>query len=165
MQFIDQAPAYRQKSLSLKKAVELGRARVTSDPDTPKLGYCFRPELKIATGFDRKIDTQVSFNDLPTSEKLDLLITGLLPDFFHPDMLPQTGRDSWVARFVIDGNVFRTLKMDPSGIHAVDNSDMPPAFELETDIMTLMAILRSTIADFHNNKNALLPAGDTGSLN
>ena len=158
MQFIDQAPAYRHKSISLKKAVEMGRAKVSVAPECQQLGHCLRPELTVATGFDKRIDKKVKFNDLPTPEKLDLMITELLPDFYHADQLPQTGREAWVARFLVDGDVERILQMDATGLHVVDVVEGEPDFELETDIMTLMAILRSVIAEYHHNKNAFLPS-------
>ena len=158
MQFIDQAPAYKHKSISLKKAVEMGRAKVTIAPECQQLGHCFHPELTAATGFDKRIDKKVKFNDLPTPEKLDLMIGELLPEFYHADQLPQTGREAWMARFLIDGDVERVLRMDAAGLQVVDATDETPDFELETDIMTLMAILRSVIAEYHHNKNAFLPS-------
>ena len=141
MDFIDQAPAYRQKTLSLKQAIQSGRAKVTASDKSQKLAVCWRPELAAANAFDKSINTRVKFNELPTEEKLDLMIEELLPGFYHPQFLPLTGQDSWIVRFVVDGNILRTLKLDAAGIHTVNGQDWTPAFELETDIMTLMAIL------------------------
>lgn len=115
-----------------------------------KLALCFRPELEIANAFDARIDARLRFFELSTPAKLDLLIGELLPKFFHADLLPLTGRDSWSLRFLVDGDVDRTLVVDASGLRAVDTGQGgDPAFELETDIMTLLAMLRSVIADFH----------------
>ncbi len=152
MQFIDQAQAYRAKSLSLDKAIAAGRASLTVEPGGQKVAACFRPELSEASAFDREINERVTFNDLPTGEKLDLMIAELLPRFFRPDRLAATGRDKWHVSFLIDGNIRRSLIIDASGVRAEDDTDLPPAVEIETDIMTLMAILRSVIADFHLNK-------------
>jgi len=83
-----------------------------------------------------------------------------LPGFFHANLLPLTGRDSWTAHFVVDGNVHRTLIMDAKGIRSIDPApDNTPDFELETDIMTLLALLRAAIADFHLNAPDFPPAG------
>lgn len=150
MQFIDQAAAYSQKSISLTKAVDAGRAKLSAAPDAEKLALCFRPALKVASAFDTSIDARLKFFELSTLAKLDLLIEELLPGFFHADLLPLTGRDSWTVRFVIDADVHRTLFMDATGIRAIeDGQDTDPAIELETDVMTLLAILRSVIAEYH----------------
>lgn len=159
MQFIDQAQAYTAKSLSLEEAIRSGRAKLTSAPGSEKMLACFRPDLDVATAFDRNIDPRFRFNDLSTSAKLDLMIDELLPGFFHADLLPTTGRQVWNARFVIDGNVTRDLQIDPYGLHVLDSIDEEPSFELETDVMTLMAILRSIIADFHTKKLDLAAFG------
>jgi hypothetical protein len=152
VQFIDQAPAYSQKSISLTRAIDLGRAKINAEAGSENLMACFRPELKIATAFDTAVDARMRFFDLPTPDKLDLMINELLPGFYHPELLPLTGRDSWVVRFVVDGDVHRTLIMDADGIRTLEiGQDPVPAIELETDIMTLLALLRSTIADFHLN--------------
>ncbi|MGR3660736.1 MAG: hypothetical protein ACU0CA_06035 [Paracoccaceae bacterium] len=151
MQFIDQAAAYTRKSISLEQALSSGRAKLTADPDWEKLAVCFRPELELANAFDRDIDARLSFKDLSTPAKLDLLIDELLPEFFHADLLALSGRDNWIVRFVVDGGIVRTLKIDSEGVHPVDGQDWIATFELETDIMTLFAILRSVIADFHLN--------------
>jgi len=150
VQFIDQAPAYSQKSISLTKAIEGGRAKVNAVSGSEKLMQCFRPELEIANAFDRAIDARLRFFDLPTPDKLDLLIHELLPNFYHPEFLPLTGRDTWVVHFVVDGDVHRTLIMDADGIRPLESRpDEVPTIELETDVVTLLALLRSTIADFH----------------
>ncbi len=152
MQFIDQAPPYKIKSLSLDKAIRAGRARLTLGDGGGNAVLCFRPELKEATAFDREINDRVDFNALPTERKLDLMIEELLPRFFHIDKLALTGRDSWLGLFLIDGRVERRVLVDGDGVRAVQTSDRVPDFEMETDIMTLMAILRSLIADFHTGK-------------
>lgn len=152
MQFIDQSSAYNRKSISLHEAIAAERATLSADDDADQLAICFRPELKTAIAFDHQIDERVNFNELPTPEKLDLLIDELLPKFFHPDLLPLTGRDDWHVRFLIDGSVERVLHMDDRGLHNVTGSDATPAIDLETDVVTLMAILRSIIADFHLHK-------------
>lgn len=149
MQFIDQAPAYKTKSISLAQAIKSGRAKLTAEDGSEKLLASFRPELTVATAFDSQIDGRLRFNDLSTAEKLDLLIADLLPGFFHAELLPDTGRDNWAARFIIDGTVSRTVQIDADGVRSTQAADITPAFELETDIMTLMAILRSVIAEFH----------------
>ncbi len=150
MQFIDQAPAYSQKSISLDKAIQLGRAKLTAEPGAEKLVLCLRPELAVANAFDRSINARLKFAELSTPDKLDLLIDELLPGFYHAELLPRTGRETWVVRFAIDGNVQRTLTMDGDGMRAIENDpDQTPDVELETDIITLMAMLRSVIAEFH----------------
>lgn len=159
MQFIDQAPAYSRKSISLARAVETGRAKLTVQPDAENLAHCFKPELKIANAFDAGIDARLKFFELSTPAKLDLLIDELLPGFFHADLLPLTGRDSWVVHFLVDGNVNRTLMVDADGIRAIEHDpDADPAIELETDIMTLLALLRSVIADYHLKNPAVTNA-------
>jgi len=160
MQFIDQSATYSKKSITLATALDSGRAKVTADPDAHKLNLCFRPELEVATAFDAAIDARLRFFDLPTPQKLDLFIDELLPGFYHADLLPLTGRESWTAHFVIDSNVRRTLIIDADGIRAIDpDPDLTPDFELETDIMTLLALLRAVIADFHLNAPDFPPAG------
>lgn len=150
MQFIDQAAAYSKKSVSVEQAVQSGRAKLRLDADTDKLAQCFRPELEIANAFDAGIDERLRFFELSTPDKLDLLIDELLPGFYHADLLPATGRDSWIVRFLVDGDVHRTLLIDADGIHRVEEDhDQDAAMELETDIMTLLAMLRSIIADYH----------------
>ncbi|MHA6262360.1 hypothetical protein ACXYMO_04090 [Arenibacterium sp. CAU 1754] len=149
MQFIDQSSAYNRKSISLQQAIATERATLNADPDADKLVICFRPELKIAIAFDHDIDERVNFNDLPTPDKLDLLIDDLLPKFFHPDLLRLSGREEWYVRFLVDGSVERTLHLDDRGLHDVSGTDVTPAIELETDVVTLLAILRAVIADFH----------------
>ena len=152
MQFIDQSAAYNRKSITLEKAIATGRARVTSAPGAEALMVAFRPELRLAIAFDLDIDERVTFNDLPTAEKIDLLIDELLPRFFHPDLLVLTGRDVWHVRFVIDGSHRRTLRLDDRGLHDVSRDDPPAEVELETDILTLMALLRAQIAEFHHTR-------------
>lgn len=160
MQFIDQSATYSKKSITLATAIETDRAKVTADPDAHRLNICFRPELEVANAFDAAIDARLRFFDLTTSQKLDLFIDDLLPGFFHPDLLPLTGRESWTAHFVVDANVHRTLIMDAKGIRAVDpDPNQTPDFEMETDIMTLLALLRAVIADFHLNTPDFPPAG------
>lgn len=151
MQFIDQAPAYTAKSMSLAKAIENGRAMVALEPGGEKVAACFQPRLDAANEFDREINNRVNFNALPTPEKLDLMIDELLPRFFCADKFAKTGRDRWIVSFLIDGSVLRSLEIDADGVRAIENPNLPPAFALETDIMTLMAILRSVIADYHRN--------------
>lgn len=159
MRFIDQTPAYSRKSLPLETAIALGRTDLFMAEDSNRLAVCFRPRLKVANAFDRAIDARVTFNDVTIPEKLDLMIAGLLPGFYHPEFLPLTGRTFWAVRFVVDGAVRRTLAMDAEGIRAIDGpvngQDVVPALELETDIMTLMAILRAFIAAFHRNPTPL----------
>ncbi|MGD9865379.1 MAG: hypothetical protein AB7S99_19420 [Pseudodonghicola sp.] len=159
MRFIDQPPAYNRKSLPLETAIALGRADLFMAEGSDRLAVCFRPRLEVANAFDRAIDARLKFNDLSTPEKLDLMIAELLPGFYHPEFLPLTGRTFWAVRFVVDGTVRRTLAMDAGGIRAIDDprdgQDVVPAIELETDIMTLMAILRSFIAEFHRNPTPL----------
>jgi len=152
MQFIDQAPAYSVKSMSLASAVTAGRAKLTVDPGGARVAACFRPELDAANEFDRDINDRLSFNALSTPEKLDLMIAELLPRFFRADKLALTGRDRWVVSFLIDGSVSRYIECDADGVRPVSDPDQPPAVELETDIMTLMAILRWIIAEFHLKK-------------
>jgi len=166
MQFIDQAPDYKQKSITLNKAIGLGRAKLVAPQGSEKLLICFRPELDKANAFDRSISKRLAFNELSTPEKLDLLIKELLPTFYHPEFLPLTGQDTWVVHFLVDGSVHRTLQLDAEGIHTISSQDCDPALELETDIMTLMAILRSTIANFHLNPPAVpdLPADEATSI-
>ena len=159
MQFIDQSPAYRAKSVTLDQAVATGRASLKLTPGCEKLGICFRPELEIANAFDRRIHERVKFNDLATGDKLDLMIDELLPDFYHPENLPLTGREVWTVRFVVDGSVERILRMDAEGLRRIERAEPAPAIELETDIVTLMAILRAAIAEFHQNrKDRAVPA-------
>lgn len=152
MQFIDQAAAYAVKSMSLSKAIRAGRATLTVTSGGAGAVSCFRPALKDATAFDRDINERLDFNALPTPEKLDLMITELLPRFFRTDKMLQSGRGSWLGAFLIDGRVERYVLADKDGVHSVEPSDRSPDFELETDIVTLMAILRSVIADFHTRK-------------
>ena len=152
MQFIDQAAEYRVKSISLDKAIQLGRANLTVAPGGGKAVTCFRPELDAATGFDKDINEKVDFNALPTAEKLDLMIENLLPRFFRADKFENSGRDCWCARFLIDGRIERFVIVDKDGVRAIDGLNQTADFELETDVMTLMAILRSVIADFHTRK-------------
>lgn len=160
MQFIDQAPAYRAKAVSPDAAIASGRARLDAVPGAERLAVCFRPELEIATAFDRSIHARLKFDVLPTDRKLDLMIDELLPGFFHPEALPMTGRARWVLRFVVDGTVTRTLQVDESGIRRIDGGDAPPDMLLETDIVTLMAMLRFCIADHHRSrKDRALPSG------
>jgi len=160
MQFIDQSAAYSKKSISLADAVAVGRAKMELQPGADKLALCLRPELGVANAFDAGINERLRFFDLTTPEKLDLMIDELLPGFFHANLLPLTGAESWSVHFVVDGDVHRTLIMDADGIRATEpGPDDIPAFELETDIMTLLAILRATIADFHLNAPDFPPAG------
>ncbi|MEC7256685.1 MAG: hypothetical protein VXW58_02600 [Pseudomonadota bacterium] len=149
MQFIDQSAAYNRKSITLEKAIATDRARVTAAPGAEALMVAFRPELKLAIAFDLDIDERVTFNDLPTAEKIDLLIDELLPRFFHPDLLLLTGRDIWHVRFVVDGTTRRTIRLDDLGVRDVSHLDPAAEIELETDVMTLLALLRSAIAQFH----------------
>lgn len=152
MQFIDQSAAYTRKSITLDKALDAGRAKITAAPGSEKLAICFRPELKVAIAFDLEIDDRVNFKTLPTPDKLDLMIDELLPRFFHPDLLPLTGREVWHVRFVIDGNHRRTLRLDDHGLHDVSGEDPEAEVELETDILTLLALLRAQIAEFHHTR-------------
>ncbi len=150
MQFIDQSATYNRKSISLADAIKTGRANLFVAPGAEQLAKCFRPELSVAKGFDKSIDPRVKFADLSTPAKLDLMIDELLPGFFHPDLLAQTGRDTWQVRFVVDGDVQRDLHIDRDGIRAGD-PDRDPEIEVETDIVTLMAMLRAVIADYHTS--------------
>ncbi len=152
MQFIDQASGYAVKSMSLNKAIAAGRATVQAEPDGARVAACFRPALDAATAFDRDINDRLRFNALSTPEKLDLMIAELLPRFFHAENLAKSGRDTWHVAFLIDGRVRRSLLIDAEGVRAVEKPPIPPAVEIETDIMTLMAILRSVIADYHTKK-------------
>ncbi|WP_424986608.1 hypothetical protein [Microbulbifer sp. S227A] len=152
MQFIDQASGYAVKSMSLDKAIAAGRATIRVEPDGARVAACFRPALDAATAFDRDINDRVKFNTLSTPDKLDLMIEELLPRFFHAENLAKTGRDQWHVAFLVDGRVRRALLIDADGVRAVDEPQIPPAVEIETDIMTLMAILRSVIADYHTRK-------------
>lgn len=152
MQFIDQSAAYSAKSMSLDKAIRAGRAQLSIAPGGAGAVTCFRPALQDATAFDSDINKRLDFNRLPTPEKLDLMIAELLPRFFRADKVAQSGRDSWLAAFLIDGRVERYVLVDKDGVHSVEPSERTPDFELETDIITLMAILRSVIADFHTKK-------------
>jgi len=48
--------------------------------------------------------------------------------------------------------------MDATGIRTIKNGqDWFPAIDLEIDIMTFLAILRSTIAEFHLNSPVAMP--------
>ena len=152
MQFIDQASGYAVKSMSLPRAIAAGRATLHVEPGGAKVAACFAPALDAANAFDRDINERLKFNALATPEKLDLMIAELLPRFFQADMLEKTGRDSWHVSFLIDGRHQRTLLIDATGVRAVDDPAISPAVEIETDIMTLMAILRSVIADYHTKK-------------
>lgn len=149
MQFIDQSPAYKRKSISFGKAVEANRVKLTAEAGSEKLAICFRPDLKTAIAFDLDIDERLDFNSLSTSEKIDLLIDDLLPKFCYPDLLPLTGRSVWNVRFVIDGTVERTLRFDEFGLHDVSHEDVWPEIEIETDVVTLLAMLRAEIARHH----------------
>lgn len=161
MQFIDQSAAYTQKSITLAQAVAAGRARVSAPEGAEKLAMCFRPELKVAIAFDLDIDERLDFNTLPAGEKLDLFAAELLPKFFHPDLIPITGRSEWHVRFVVDGSETRLLRMDGRGLHDVSHQDRGADIEIETDMVTLLAMLRSVIAEFHHRKPPYprLPAG------
>jgi hypothetical protein len=67
------------------------------------------------------------------------------------------------VRFVVDGDVHRTLQIDKDGIRASDpDPDSGPDIEIETDIVTLMAMLRSIIADYHTNNPAVRNAKVAG---
>ena len=152
MQFIDQSAAYSRKSITLEDALASGRARISTKDGSEKLAVCFRPELKVAISFDLDIDERVDFNALSTPDKMDLMIDDLIPNFFHPDLLPLTGKDVWYIRFIIDGTVVRTLRFDDHGMHNVSQAllDADPDVEVETDIVTLLALLRAEIAKFHH---------------
>lgn len=152
MQFIDQSAAYSVKSISLSKAISSGRAHLSVSPGGAKAVTCFCPGLHAATEFDREINEKLKFNALPTAEKLDLMIAELLPRFFRAEKVEQSGRKSWLALFLIDGRIERRLLVNQDGVSVVSATERKPDFELETDITTLMAILRSIIADFHTNK-------------
>lgn len=152
MQFIDQASGYAVKSMSLGKAIAAERATLQMDPDGGRVAACFRPALDAANAFDREINERVKFNALTTPEKLDLMIAELLPRFFYAENVAKTGRDSWHVSFLVDGRIRRSLLIDADGVRAVEEPEIPPAVEIETDIMTLMAILRSVIADYHTKK-------------
>ena len=149
MQFIDQSAAYTQKSITLEKALSTNRAKMTAGPGADALAQCFRPDLKTAIAFDLDIDERLEFNALSTPEKLDLLIDELLPKFFHPDLLALTEQPIWHVRFVVDGSVERTLQLDDLGLHDVSSEELEPDIEFETDVLTLLALLRSAIAEFH----------------
>ena len=150
MQFIDQSAAYNRKSITLDKALSAGRIKMSTTPGVERLAMCFRPELKVAISFDLDIDERLDFNALSTADKLDLMIDELLPRFFHPDILVLTGKTVWYARFVVDGTVDRMIRMDDVGLHDVTGQNVHPDVEFETDIMTLLALLRSEIAQFHH---------------
>ena len=152
MQFIDQSAAYRSKAISLQQAISSGRAQYRADTDAEGFGKCFRPDLEKATGFDKDIDGQVKFNGLTTPEKLDLMIEKLLPLFFVPGNLGASGRDSWDVHFLIDGASTRRLRFDDDGVRAVEDSNEPAAVALETDMATLMALLRWVIAQYHHKR-------------
>lgn len=154
MQFIDQSAAYTRKSITLDHALTTGRARIGAHNGSDKLAICFRPELKVAIAFDLDIDDRVDFNALPTTEKMDLMIDDLIPNFFHPDLLPLSGQDVWYVRFIIDGTVVRTLRFDDHSAYNVSHAllDAEPDIELETDIVTLLALLRAEIARFHHTR-------------
>ena len=82
-----------------------------------------------------------------------MLVDELLPKFFHPDLVVLTGRSVWHVRFVVDGTVERTLRLDDMGVHDVSHEpDIWPEIEIETDILTLLAMLRAEIARFHMTK-------------
>lgn len=149
MQFIDQSAAYTRKSITLDKALASGRAKMATKPGAERLAMCFRPELKVAISFDLDIEDRLVFNDLSTPDKLDLLIDELLPRFFHPDILVLTGKSVWYARFIVDGNVERLLRMDDRGLHDATGQKVPADVEIETDIVTLLALLRAAIAEYH----------------
>ncbi len=149
MQFIDQSAAYNRKSITLQKAISAGRAKMSSKPGIERLAMCFRPELKVAISFDLDIEDRLVFDELSTPDKLDLMIDELLPRFFHPDILVLTGKTVWYAKFVVDGSVERLLRMDDRGLHNVTGQSIPADVEIETDIMTLLAMLRAAIAQYH----------------
>ena len=151
MQFIDQSADYRKKSVTLGAAVKDGRAQVVAPEGAETLALCFRPELRLANEFDRSINERVTFNDLPTDEKLDLMTAELLPKIYHPALLKQTGKDSWRVRFLVDGSVERVLHMDGDGVGHAPADERAPDVEIETDVVTLMAMLRAAIADFFHN--------------
>lgn len=156
MQFIDQSPDYRQKSLSLKTAISKGRAKASFDPEFRMFGHCFRPELEIAKNFDRRIDKRLTFDELPTPQKADLLISELLPDFFVPEGLAASGRSVWSFRFLIDGDVERFLLADSSGLHRSEDDLAEVSFELETDILTLMSLLRWLISVYARDRRSFM---------
>lgn len=150
MQFIDHAASYSKKSITLKQALADNRARLVAVKDAEDLVACFRPELKVAIAFDLDIEDRFDFNALPTPRKLDLMIDELLPRFFHPDLLALTSRPVWHVRFIVDGTNVRLLRLDENGLHNVSHLDEPAQIELDTDIVTLLAILRAVIARFHH---------------
>ena len=152
MQFIDHATPYNRKSITLGRALEDERARLIAVPDADRLMICFRPDLKQAMAFDRDIDERLEFKALSTAEKLDLMIEELLPLFFHPDLLVLTGREIWHARLIVDGSVERLLRMDDRGLHDATGSVVAAEIELETDAITLLALLRAEIAKFHHTR-------------
>ena len=153
MQFIDQSATYRKKSIHLSQAVSDGRAQVKARPGAALLAECFRPELKIVNNFDKSIDKRLKFDDLPTDGKLDLLAAELLPAIFDPDALPDGDNGIWRVRFLIDGTVERVLHIDASGIHPAPCDDRANDIEIETDVVTLMAILRAAIADYYHKRS------------
>ncbi|WP_316774124.1 hypothetical protein [Sedimentitalea todarodis] len=138
--------------MSLNTAIVAGRATLQMEPDGARIAACFRPTLEAANSFDREINERLKFNALTTPEKLDLMIAELLPRFFYADNFAKTGRDIWHVAFLVDGRHRRSLLIDADGVRAVDDPTIPPAVEIETDIMTLMAILRSVIAEYHTKK-------------
>jgi hypothetical protein len=53
----------------------------------------------------------------------------------------------------VDGTARRTLEIDANGVRATkDDPNQSPDIEVETDVVTLMAMLRSVIAEYHTNK-------------
>jgi hypothetical protein len=154
MQFIDHASSYNKKSITLDRALAENRIRLDFEPGAEKLAQCFRPELKIAIAFDLEIEDRVKFNALPTNEKLDLLIDELLPRFFHPGLLLLTDRPVWHVRFVVDGQHVRVLRLDAFGLHLVPDDMNSADVEIDTDIVTLLALLRALIAEFHYTRPA-----------
>lgn len=154
MQFIDHAARFNRKSITLERALAEDRIKIAYQPGAEDLAQCFRPELKIAIAFDLEIEDRLKFNALPTGDKLDLLIDELLPRFFHPDLLILTDRPVWYIRFVVDGKFVRVLRLDEFGLH-VDSRELDsPDVDIDTDIVTLLALLRALIAEFHYTKPA-----------
>ena len=154
MQFIDQSRAYARKAVTLDQALLEGRARLRAAPGSEAVLEASRPDRQVALAFDRAIHDRVDFDALSTPEKCDLMIGELLPGFFRPEDLDKTGRTLWRLSFTVDGFVTRHLELSAAGIAVVPSGTRAADIEIETDIVTLMAMLRAFIAQHHRRTRA-----------
>ncbi len=145
MQFIDSSTAIHSNVMSVQKAIVTGRLDFKQATDIAEFAGLFRADREAAQSFDQRVEMLVDFSALSPAGKLDLLIDELLPRVFDAAGMAAFEQQAFVVRVTLNGGVERSLRFDGEGVTRVASDMGMPDLAFETDIETLLAVLRHQV--------------------